>query len=87
MTHGHAEGCPWLQPMESLDRYETAYPRSEAAVLVDAGERPRFRLPCAKRLNHYETVTWCSLPTGHEDACSGPQPRALEVNTKHKGMR
>jgi hypothetical protein len=87
LTHGHAEGCPWLQPMEPLDRYETAFPRNQAIRGVDAGARPQFPLPCAKRLNHYRTITWCSLPTAHEGECSGPQPRALEINTKPKGMR
>lgn len=47
---------------------------------------PATLKPCARRIHHenvsrYETsITWCTLPSGHDGPCSGPLPSIIELN-------
>lgn len=52
--------------------------------LNDAGVTWDQTKSCCKRINHenvsrFETsVTWCTLPEGHDGQCSGPLPSIIE---------
>lgn len=60
---------------------------------LDAGTHEPIEKGCLKRIDHenvsrFETsVTWCTLPQGHDGQCSGPLPTILDGRGNYFGPR